>query len=248
MNDEQLLRYSRHIMLPGLDIAGQERLLAARVLVVGLGGLGCPVALYLAAAGVGELWLADHDRIDLANLQRQIAYTTADVGRLKTEVMAERLHALNPDLAIRLLPEYLTAKDLQTLASEVDLVVDATDNFATRFALNAACYSAATPLVSGAAIRAEGQVAVFDHRQAAGPCYRCLYDEQVSDTSLSCSESGVLGPLVGLVGSMQALEAVKLLAGYGEPLRGRLLLLDAAVMQWRQLTLAADPACPVCAH
>jgi len=238
MNDEQLLRYSRQIMLPELDIEGQERLLNATVLLVGLGGLGSPVAMYLAAAGVGHLMLADHDQVDLSNLQRQIAHTTARLGQSKVHSAAQTLKALNPEVRVTEVEERLEGERLQTLVEGADLVVDGTDNFGVRYAINAAC-------VSGAAIRLEGQVAVFDPRDPDSPCYRCLYDVD-RDEQLSCAASGVLAPLVGIIGSMQALEAIKLLAGFGTSLAGKLLLFDASTAHWRELRLPKDPDCPVC--
>ena len=245
MDDRQLLRYSRHIMLPEIDLDGQEALLRSRVLIVGLGGLGSPVALYLAASGVGELWLADHDEVEPSNLQRQIAHTTARVGQSKVVSAAQAVQALNPDTLVTPLHEALNAERLATLTEQVDLVVDATDNFGVRYAINAACVRTRTPLVSGAAIRLEGQVTVFDSRRSDSPCYRCLYDVH-DDEPLNCATSGVMAPLVGVIGSMQALEAVKLLAGVGDSLAGRLLIFDAARSEWRQLALPRDPNCPVC--
>ncbi|MGD8175616.1 HesA/MoeB/ThiF family protein [Marinimicrobium sp. ARAG 43.8] len=245
MDDRQLLRYSRHIMLPEIDLDGQEALLRSRVLIVGLGGLGSPVALYLAASGVGELWLADHDEVEPSNLQRQIAHTTARVGQSKVVSAAQAVQALNPDTLVTPLHEALNAERLATLTEQVDLVVDATDNFGVRYAINAACVRTRTPLVSGAAIRLEGQVTVFDSRRSDSPCYRCLYDVH-DDEPLNCATSGVMAPLVGVIGSMQALEAVKLLAGVGDSLAGRLLIFDAARSEWRELALPRDPNCPVC--
>lgn len=245
MDDEQLLRYSRHILLPGLDVEGQEALLRSRVLIVGMGGLGCPVALYLAASGVGELHLADDDTVDVSNLQRQIAHGSADIGRGKVDSVAESIHALNSDVRVVTHSVRLSGEALAEAVAGVDLVVDASDNFTTRFALNRACYTARKPLVSGAAIRGEGQLSVFDFRREDSPCYRCLYQE-ADDAALNCSESGVLAPVVGIIGSMQALEALKCLSGLGEPLVGRLLLFDGINMELRQLNLRRDPACPVC--
>src|SRR5690606_26762279 len=213
MNDEQLLRYSRQIMLSDIDIEGQEKLLAARVLIVGLGGLGSPVSMYLAAAGVGHLVLADFDTVDLTNLQRQIVHTTARIGDNKAASAAQTLRAINPDVGITLVEQKLDEHSLPELVAAADLVLDCTDNFASRFALNAACVAAKVPLVSGAAIRLEGQVAVFDARSTNRACYRCLYEESSDD--LSCAANGVLAPLVGVVGSLQALEAIKLLVGFG---------------------------------
>ncbi len=244
MNDAQLLRYSRQIMLPGFGIEGQERLRAASVLVVGLGGLGSPVAMYLAAAGVGRLLLADFDAVDLSNLQRQIIHTTGRIGTPKAESARATLAELNPEVELVTVKRSLSEETLPAQLTGVDLVVDGSDNFATRFAVNAACSAAGKPLVSGAAIRMEGQVAVFAGRPG-GPCYQCLYprDGGLDET---CTAHGILAPVVGIIGSVQATEAIKVLAGIGEPLYGRLLLLDAAAMEWRSLRLSADPACPIC--
>lgn len=244
MNDAQGLRYSRQIMLPGLGIQGQERLRQARVLVVGLGGLGSPVAMYLAAAGVGRLVLADFDAVDLSNLQRQILHTTDRIGMPKAESALVALSALNPDVELVTVKRSLTPDTLPGLIEDLDLVVDGSDNFATRFAVNAACVAARKPLVSGAAVRMEGQVATFSGLPG-GPCYQCLYPSDVASDE-TCAVTGVLAPVVGIIGSIQATEAIKVLTGLGEPLFGRLLLLDAAAMEWRQVRLSADPACPVC--
>jgi molybdopterin/thiamine biosynthesis adenylyltransferase len=246
LNDSQLLRYSRQIMLPGFGIAGQERLRSASVLVAGLGGLGSPAAMYLAAAGIGRLVLADFDAVDLSNLQRQILHTTDRIGLPKAESARIALAALNPEVELEIVKRSLSDETLPGLAARVDLVLDCSDNFATRFAVNAACVAAGKPLVSGAAIRMEGQVAVFSGRPG-GPCYQCLYprDGALDET---CSANGVLAPLVGIVGSIQAAEAIKVLSGLGEPLVGRLLLLDAAAMEWRTVRLRPDPQCPLCAR
>ncbi len=246
MNDDQLLRYSRQIMLPELDIGGQEQLLAAHALIIGLGGLGSPVAMYLAAAGVGELTLVDFDSVDLSNLQRQIAHTSERIGVNKARSAAQTISALNPDIKINLVDKLVDGEQLQQLVAGVNLVLDCTDNFATRFAINAACVAARVPLVSGAAIRLEGQVTVFDSRQPNSPCYRCLYEESADD--LTCAANGVLAPLVGVIGSLQALEALKLLGGFGQSLAGRLQLFDARTGQWREMKLPRDPDCPVCAQ
>jgi adenylyltransferase/sulfurtransferase len=246
MNDNQLLRYSRQIMLPDVDIEGQEKLLSARVLIVGLGGLGSPVAMYLAAAGVGNLILADFDAVDLSNLQRQIAHTTDRIGQNKAQSAAHTLRDLNPDIQITCIETLLDAEALAIQVAAATVVIDCSDNFATRFAINAACVAAKVPLVSGAAIRLEGQVAVFDARSALSPCYRCLYEE--SEEDLTCAANGVLAPLVGIIGSMQALEAIKLIAGFGANLAGRLLLFDARYSQWRELKLPKDEKCPVCSQ
>lgn len=245
LNDEELLRYSRQILLAQVDIDGQLRLKGSRVLIVGLGGLGSPVALYLAAAGVGELHLADFDTVDLTNLQRQVMHDTAAVGLSKVDSAMARLQAINPQVTLVAHRQALDEDSLAQAVGAVDLVLDCCDNFATREAVNAACVAAGKPLVSGAAIRLEGQLSVFDPRNPLSPCYHCLYGHG-SEAELTCSEAGVLGPLVGLVGSLQALEALKLLAGFGEPLVGRLLLVDALGTRFRELRVKRDPACSVC--
>jgi adenylyltransferase/sulfurtransferase len=244
MTDDQLLRYSRQILLPDLGIEGQERLRASSALVVGLGGLGSPVAMYLAAAGIGRLVLADFDAVDLSNLQRQILHTTAQIGRPKAESARVALAALNPAVELVTVKRSLTEETLPAIVADVDLVLDCCDNFATRFAVNAACCAAGVPLVSGAAIRLEGQVTAFSGRPG-GPCYQCLYprDGGIDET---CSANGILAPVVGIIGSIQATEAIKILTGLGEPLFGRLLLLDATLMQWRSVRLPSDPSCPIC--
>lgn len=247
LSDEQLLRYSRQIMLPEVEIDGQEAWLNARVLILGVGGLGSPVSMYLAAAGVGELVLVDDDEVDLSNLQRQIVHTTQRIGEPKVTSAQATLSALNPDTKFTAIDRRLSDEELEKLVSEVDLVVDCTDNFTTRFAVNRACVVHKKPLVSGAAIRMEGQIAVYDSRQNDSPCYQCLY-KQGDDENLTCSESGVLAPLVGIVGSVQAMEALKVLAGVGEPLVGKLLLLDGRTMEWRSLKLRKDKACPICSQ
>ena len=246
MNDEELLRYSRHILLQDFDVAGQQSLLSARVLIVGAGGLGCPAAMYLASAGVGQMTLVDDDAVELSNLQRQIGHASADIGKPKVTSLAESLHALNPAVQVETLPQRLQADAMQALVEKADVVLDCSDNFATRFALNAACVKARKPLVSGAAVRAEGQLAVFDVRQPQSPCYRCLYSDDGSDTAANCAENGVLAPLVGVVGSLQAVEAIKVLSGFGDSSVGKLLVMDIKHNHWRQLTLKKDPACPVC--
>jgi molybdopterin-synthase adenylyltransferase len=245
MNDQQLLRYSRHIMLPEVDIEGQEKLLAATVLVIGLGGLGSPVAMYLAAAGVGHLILADFDVVDLSNLQRQIAHTTNRIGETKVESAAQALRALNPDIKITCIAQQMDEQILAEQIAQVSVVVDCCDNFNTRFVVNAGCVKYKVPLVSGAAIRLEGQVAVFDARDATSPCYRCLYDVE-NEADLTCAANGVLAPLVGIVGSVQALETIKLITGFGTSLTGRLQLFDARHNQWRDIKLPKDKNCPVC--
>jgi len=245
LDDNELLRYSRQLLLPRFDVEGQLALKQARVLVVGSGGLGCPVALYLGAAGVGQLVLADDDAVELANLQRQIAFDQASVGRSKAEALAERVRAINPEISVTARVERLEGELLAEVVAGVDLVMDCTDNFNTRFALNRACVESRVPLVSGAAIRGEGQVSVFDSRDEASPCYHCLYPEQGNE-DLNCSEAGVIGPLVGMIGATQAMEAIKVISGKGRPLVGRLLILDAWQMEWREMKLARDPDCPVC--
>jgi adenylyltransferase/sulfurtransferase len=245
LTDQELLRYSRQILLQHVDIDGQLRLKQSRVLIVGLGGLGSPVALYLAAAGVGELHLADFDTVDLTNLQRQVIHDSHSVGLSKVDSAIARLAAINPEVTLIAHRTALDADSLAAAVQAVDLVLDCSDNFGTREAVNAACVAARKPLVSGAAIRLEGQLSVFDPRRQDSPCYHCLYGHG-SEAELTCSEAGVIGPLVGLVGSLQALEALKLLAGFGEPLVGRLLLIDALSTRFRELKVKRDPGCAVC--
>lgn len=245
LTDQQLLRYSRQLLLPAFGAAEQAALRAARVLVIGAGGLGCPLVMYLAAAGVGEITIADDDRVEIANLQRQIAFAESDIGAAKAQCLAARAASMNADCQLHPLVRRLSGDDLQQAVDAADLVLDASDNFATRFAVNAACIAARKPLVSGAAIRGEGQVSVFDSRQPTSPCYQCLYPAG-DDEALRCVEAGVIGPLVGIIGATQAMEAIKLLTGLGQPLTGRLLLLDAWQMQWRELRLPRDPACLAC--
>jgi adenylyltransferase/sulfurtransferase len=246
VNDDQLLRYSRHILLPQIGIEGQERLRAARVLVLGAGGLGSPAALYLASAGVGTLVLADGDTVDLTNLQRQILHRTDAVGRAKVASGADTLAELNPDCTVVPLHERLEGERLDAEVALADVVVDCCDNFATRHAVNRACVSHRTPLVSGAAIRFDGQIAVFDTRHADAPCYHCLFPEAEDVEEVRCAVMGVFAPLTGIVGAMQAAEALKLLIGCGEPLAGRLLLLDGLAMEWRSIAVPRDLGCAVC--
>ena len=245
LSDDELLRYSRQILMPRFDIAGQMALKDAKVLVLGAGGLGCPVALYLGAAGVGELTLVDDDTIELANLQRQIGFEQNWLNDSKAERLADRVRAINPDITVHAINARLEGEPLAAEVAKATLVLDCTDNFNTRFALNRACVAHGVPLVSGAAIRGEGQVSVFDSRKADSPCYHCLYPEQGNE-DLTCSEAGVIAPLVGMIGATQAMEAIKVISGVGTPLTGRLLILDAWEMQWREMKLAKDPACPVC--
>ena len=245
MNDDQLLRYSRQIMLPQVDIEGQERLLDSHVLIVGVGGLGCPAAMYLAAAGVGKLTLVDPDVIDLTNLQRQVAFSTDDIGQFKVDAAAARISAINPGIQIETFAVELSESELDDIIAQCDVVLDATDNFDSRFMINRCSVRNSVPLVSGAAIRLNGQLTVFDRWQEDAPCYRCLYSEQTAE-ELTCSESGILGPVVGTIGTMQALETIKLITGFGENLSGRLMMFDGSAMQWTSLGLEADPECPVC--
>ena len=245
MKDEALLRYSRQIMLPDMDVAGQQKLVDATVLIIGVGGLGCPAAMYLAAAGVGHLILADDDTVELTNLQRQIAHTSGSLGKSKVESASSTLAGLNSDISLTLINEKLVGEALDAAVSKADLVLDCCDNFTTRFAVNRACIKHQVPLVSGAAIRMEGQVAVFDHSQENSPCYHCLYQEG-DDADASCASNGVMAPVVGIIGSVQAMEAIKQLCGIGETLNGRLLLLDAKSMQWREMALPKDPGCSAC--
>ena len=243
MNDELLLRYSRQILLPDVDIQGQTILNQARVLVLGAGGLGAPVLLYLAAAGIGHITVVDPDTVDLSNLQRQVIHSTVNITQAKVESAKQSMLAINPHIQVQALQTRLDEQQLLTQVAAHDVVVDCTDNFPTRFAINQACFTAKKPLVSGAVIRMEGQISTFDFRQA-GACYRCLYNEEggVEDT---CSTNGILAPVAGIIGSMQATEALKVLLNL-PTLHGRLLLLDAKYMQWRELRLRADANCPVC--
>jgi molybdopterin/thiamine biosynthesis adenylyltransferase len=246
MDDSQLLRYSRHILLDELGLDAQAKFASAHALIVGLGGLGAPVAQFLTAAGVGTITLCDADRVDLTNLQRQILYATGDVGHPKVEAAAARLAAINPHVGLQLIASRVGAAELQTLTDAADVVIDCCDNFETRHAVNRACVAAGKPLVSGAAIRFDGQLAVFDTRDPASPCYHCLFGEGDALEESRCATMGVFAPLVGIVGATQAAEALKLLAGIGDSLAGRLLLLDALSMQWREMRVPRDPECPVC--
>ena len=245
MKDEQLLRFSRQIMLPEMDVAGQQKLVDATVLIVGMGGLGCPAAMYLAAAGVGHLIIADDDTVELTNLQRQIAHEHRNLGESKVSSAKASLRGLNPDVCVTQIDKRLEGESLNQAVSGADVVVDASDNFATRFAINRSCLKNHKPLVSGAAIRMEGQVAVFDSGNPESPCYRCLYNENTEDDA-NCSQNGVMAPLVGIIGSVQAMETIKIITGIGNNLTGRLLLLDATTMQWREMKLPCDPNCPAC--
>lgn len=249
-SDAELLRYSRQILLPGFELAGQQALRQARVLIVGAGGLGCPAALYLAAAGVGHITVVDPDTVELSNLQRQIAHRSSDVGRAKAERVAEAGAALNPLVQLHAVvaavdAAWLAANLLVAGAPAFDCVLDCSDNFATRSAINRACHDARIALVSGAAIRVDGQLAVFDFRRHASPCYACLYGDAGGDDE-SCVRNGVLAPVVGVIGSLQALAALRLLAGYGDSGHGVLSVFDGLHGDWRRLRIAGDPACPVC--
>ena len=246
MDDTQLLRYSRHILLSELGVDAQQRFGESHALIVGIGGLGNPVAQFLAAAGVGTLTLIDADRVDLTNLQRQILFDTGAVGRPKVEAAAARIATVNPEVRVVQFADRVGLAALAPLAAAADVVVDCTDNFATRHAVNRACVAAKKPLVSGAAIRFDGQIAVFDARDPANPCYHCLFGEGDEFEETRCATMGVFAPLVGIVGATQAAEALKLLAPAGRSLAGRLLLIDALTMEWRELSVPKDPACPVC--
>jgi len=246
MNDDQLLRYSRHILLPEVGIEGQEALVNGRALVIGAGGLGSPAALYLATAGVGRIVLADNDTVDLTNLQRQVLHTTASVGLPKAVSGRDTIARYNPEVEVVALRERAEGERLEELVAAADVVLDCCDNFATRHAVNRACVKHAKPLVSGAAIRFDGQVSVFDLRQADAPCYHCLFPEGQDLEELRCAVTGVFAPLTGIIGTMQAAEALKLLMNVGASLSGRLLLLEALAMEWRSIKLARDPDCPVC--
>jgi molybdopterin/thiamine biosynthesis adenylyltransferase len=246
MNDDQLLRYSRHILLDEIGIEGQQRLLESHALVIGAGGLGSPVALYLGTAGVGHITLVDGDTVDLTNLQRQIAHDTARIGWPKAESARESICRINPDVHVRPLVERADAQRLGELVAEADVVVDCSDNFATRHAVNAACVLHRKPLVSGAAIGFDAQISVYDTRVPGMPCYACIFPPEAAFEEARCSTMGVFAPLVGIIGSMQAAEALKLLVGTGSSLAGRLQMLDARSMEWSEIRIAAQPHCPVC--
>ena len=246
MNDQQLLRYSRHILLDEIGIEGQEKLLAAHAVIIGAGGLGSPVALYLASSGVGKITLVDNDEVDLTNLQRQILHNTASVGQSKAESGKQTLHEINPTIDVVALVARADAEQLKTLVSSADVVLDCTDNFKTRHAINHACVAAGVPLVSGAAIRMDGQVAVFDTRQPKAPCYACLFPPDQQFEEVQCSVMGVFAPLVGIIGTIQAAEALKLIMGVGTSLSQRLLMLDARTMEWTSIHTTHNPQCPVC--
>ena len=245
MNDEQLLRYSRQILLPKVDFEGQERLLNSHVLIVGMGGLGSPVALYLTAAGVGNLTIVDDDVVELSNLQRQIIHTEEDIGRAKVLSAADSMTAINSEVKLDIRSHRMKSAELNKVVEKVDVVVDCSDNLATRFLLNEVTQKQSKPLVSGAAIRMEGQVTVYDSRQPGNGCYQCLYQDK-SELQETCSQAGVLSPLLGIIGSIQAVETVKLITQTGKSLVSRLLLLDASTMQWREIRLKPNKNCPIC--
>ena len=246
MNDNQLLRYSRHILLPKIGYEGQEKLTKSHVLIVGAGGLGSPAALYCAASGVGKLTICDFDVVDLTNLQRQIIHTTQSVGINKAVSAQQTIYEINPEVSVQTIQQKSSEAEFKILAEQADVVIDCSDNFATRYALNRVCLQLKKPLVSGAAIGFEGQISVFDFRHEASPCYHCLFPDTGEDTDLRCATNGVFAPLVGMIGTTQAAEALKLIMNIGESLQGRLLLLDALAMEWRTIKLARDPKCAEC--
>jgi len=246
MNDDQLLRYSRHILLDELGVEGQQRLLGARALVIGAGGLGSPVLLYLGTAGVGTITVIDHDTVDLTNLQRQIAHDLSRIGRPKAASAAQTVLAINPEVRMVPLHERADAARLDALVAAADVVIDCTDNFRTRHAVNAACVAHRRPLVSGAAIGFDGQISVYDTRSPESPCYACLFPPDAAFEEVRCATMGVFAPLVGIIGTMQAAEALKLLAGVGSSLAGRLQMLDGRTMEWSEIRVARQPHCPVC--
>lgn len=247
MDNDKLLRYSRQMMLPEIDAEGQQRLADARVLIIGLGGLGSSSSVYLAAAGVGHLVLVDFDEVDISNLQRQIVHATKDIGRLKVDSAKEHLLELNPEINITSINHKIEDVALEEQVKSATVVVDCSDNFQTRFAINDACVKHKTPLVSGAAIRFEAQVSVFNSQHQDSPCYRCLYGNE-AEVEQTCTANGVISPLLGIVGSIQACEAMKIIMDLGETLEGRLLLVDVMHMEWHTAILNKDPACPVCSH
>lgn len=247
MTDEQLLRYSRHILLEEIGVEGQERILQSHALVIGAGGLGSPVALYLGTAGVGRITLVDHDSVDLTNLQRQIAHDMQRVGQPKAQSAARAIAAINPEVLVRPLVQRADAQLLHELVAQADVVLDCCDNFATRQAVNRACVAHRKPLVSGAAIRFDGQISVFDVRSEASPCYACVFPASHAPEETRCATLGVFAPLVGIIGAMQAAEALKILAGTGTSLAGRLQMLDGRSMEWSEVRATRDARCPVCA-
>lgn len=247
LDNEQLKRYSRHIMIHHVDYEGQETFLNSSVLILGAGGLGSPVAMYLAASGIGNLTIVDFDEVESSNLQRQIIHGEADVGTLKVDSAKHTLQAMNKFVNVETINKRLEEDELRQQVMKADLVLDTTDNFTSRFLLNKLCVETKTPLVSGSVIRMEGQVSTFDPRNDDSPCYHCLYKD-TGDLDETCTSNGVLSPAVGIIGSIQATEALKVLGGFGEPLIGRLLLMDALTMEWRTMKLKKDPGCPVCGN
>ena len=247
MNDDQLLRYSRQIMLPQVDIAGQEKLLSARALIIGAGGLGSPAAMYLAAAGVGHLIIVDHDVVELSNLQRQLLHHDTDIGQNKADSAQQTLAMINPGIRVTPIAEKLHDQQLDEEVKLAGVVLDCSDNFATRFAINSACVRLRTPLISAAAIRMEGQLSVFDPGDKKSPCYNCLYKEGEEEDE-ACSDTGVLAPITGIIGSLQAMEALKVILSLGQTLVGRLLVFDGLSHEWRTLKLKRDPDCQVCSQ
>lgn len=244
-NDEQLLRYSRQILVQDFDIAGQQALAKARVLIVGVGGLGCPSALYLAAAGVGHLYLADDDEVDLSNLQRQILFTQAQLQNSKVSAAKQSLSAINSHIQVTSLKQRADATLIDSLKASADVVLDCSDNAATRLMLNRSCFEAKLPLVSGAAIRWEGQLTSFDFRQGQGPCYQCLFGD-ISDSDMNCSENGIISPVVGIIGVSQALEAIKIISQVGTTSFNTLRCFDGFTGQWRNLQYKQNPQCEIC--
>jgi molybdopterin/thiamine biosynthesis adenylyltransferase len=246
MNDEQLLRYSRHLLLEDIDVEGQEKLLGAHVLVIGAGGLGCAAAPYLAAAGIGKITLVDHDQVELTNLQRQIMHTQASIGQSKVASGKQFLQTLNPNIEIEAIPTKISVALLDQLLPLIDVILDCTDNFATRHLINTACIKHQKPLVSGSALRFDGQISVFDPRNPKSPCYACIFSPNETFEEVSCSTMGVYSPLVGIIGAMQAAQALQVLIGFGEPLVGRMLLWDARKTQIDEIRITRNSDCPVC--
>ena len=246
MRDEQLLRYSRHILLEEIGIEGQQRILSSRALIIGAGGLGSPVALYLGSAGVGHITVVDHDVVDLTNLQRQVAHNVASIGQTKVASIQSAIAAINPEVQVEALQARADAALLDTLVAQADVVLDCCDNFATRQAINAACFKHRIPLVSGAAIRFDGQISVYDARDSSSPCYACIFSPTTTFEETRCATMGVFAPLVGIIGSMQAAEALKLLSKTGQSLAGRLLMLDGRSMEFSEVGIARQSDCPVC--
>jgi len=245
MNDHELLRYSKQIMLPQIDVEGQQKIIDSTMLIIGMGGLGSPSALYLAAAGVGHLIIADFDQVELSNLQRQIIHRTDDIGDDKVNSAKAKLLELNPNITVTVANEIMHSDNLASLIKDVDIVLDGTDNFESRFEINKACVECHKPLISAAVIRFEGQISVFKGYEADQPCYQCLYSKQ-GDSRESCVENGVLAPVAGLVGTIQALQAIKVLLGLGEQLCGELLLIDGLDLSFRKVKIVKEPECPIC--